>query len=398
MPHSLTGIPSVRRLYDKRVGEGVLEGDLAQRALADRFDRLLGELATAQANGTSKRTPLGWLLAKSKPKTSVRGLYIHGSVGRGKTMLMDWFHELAPVKAKRRAHFFAFMEDVHARINAQRVAYKRGETREEDPIPPVARSIASQAKLISFDEFHVLDIADAMILLRLFTVLFEEGVTLVATSNVVPDHLYENGLNRSLFLPFIDLLKAHCDVWNLDARTDYRRERLSQFSAYQTPLGLEADAAMDEAFALATAGQTVAPLTIKVRGHDVHIPAASASVARFTFDELCAKPLGAADYIELASRFATIFVDHVPTLDYSRRNEAKRFIILIDVLYDTGNRLFLSAANPPDEIYQVPAGLKVGEFTRASSRLVQMTSKEWLEGWGKRKVDASEPPDVTGNG
>lgn len=253
----------------------------------------------------------------------------------------------------------------------------------------MARAIASQAKLISFDEFHVLDIADAMILLRLFTVLFEEGVTLVSTSNVVPEQLYENGLNRSLFLPFIDLLKAHCDIWNLDARTDYRRERLSHFAAYQTPLGPKADAAMDEAFELATAHETVAPLTITVRGHAVHIPAASQTVARFTFDELCAKPLGAADYIELASRFPTIFVDHVPTLDYSKRNEAKRFIILIDVLYDNGNRLFLSASNPPDDIYRVPAGLKVGEFTRASSRLVQMTSKEWLEGWEGRKSDTS---------
>jgi cell division protein ZapE len=250
--------------------------------------------------------------------------------------------------------------------------------------------IASEARLISFDEFHVLDIADAMILLRLFKVLFDEGVTLVATSNVVPDHLYENGLNRALFLPFIDLLKANCDIWNLDARTDYRRETLSHFAAYQTPLGAKADAAMDAAFALATAHEAVAPLSIPVRGHDVHIPAASSTVARFTFDELCAKPLGAADYIELASRYPTLFVDHVPTLDYSRRNEAKRFIILIDVLYDNGNRLFLSAANPPDDIYRVPAGLRVGEFTRASSRLVQMTSREWLEEWERRKLDASQ--------
>jgi cell division protein ZapE len=393
MPHGSTNAPSVRMLYERRVDDGTLEADPAQRALADRLDALIVELATASAAGGSKSSPLGWLFAKRKIDPPARGLYVHGSVGRGKTMLMDWFHELVPVPKKKRAHFFAFMEDVHKRINAHRQAFKRGETKEEDPIPPVARSIASEARLISFDEFHVLDIADAMILLRLFKVLFEEGVTLVATSNVVPDHLYENGLNRALFLPFIDLLKAHCDIWNLDARTDYRRERLSQFSAYQTPLGPDADAAMDEAFALATAHEPVAPLVISVRGHDVHIPAASSTVARFTFDELCAKPLGAADYIELASRFPTLFVDHVPTLDYSKRNEAKRFIILIDVLYDNGNRLFLSAANPPDDIYRVPAGLKVGEFARASSRLVQMTSREWMQAWEKQKTapDTSSP-------
>ena len=218
-----------------------------------------------------------------------------------------------------------------------------------------------------------------MILLRLFNVLFAEGVTLIATSNVRPEDLYENGLNRALFLPFIDLLKAHCDIWNLDARTDYRRERLSHFAAYQTPLGIRADEAMEEAFALATAHQPVAPLTISVRGHDVHIPAASPSVARFTFDELCAKPLGAADYIELASRFPTLFVDHVPTLDYSKRNEAKRFVTLIDTLYDAGVRLVATSAKAPDGIY--PAGDHRFEFGRTVSRLKEMQSASW---WGKK--------------
>ncbi len=192
-----------------------------------------------------------------------------------------------------------------------------------------------------------------------------------------------------LFLPFIDLLKAHCDVWSLDSRTDYRREKLSHFSAYQTPLGEAADAAMDEAFLLATSGERVEPVRLKVRGHNFDIPSASRSCARFSFDDLCAKPLGAADYLELASRYATIFIDHVPTLEFARRNEAKRFIILIDVLYDNGNRLFLSAANPPDDIYRVPQGLKIGEFTRTSSRLIEMTSVEWLEG------DSTAPSKAT---
>lgn len=387
MPVNPGNSPSVRALYERRVQSGMLEADPAQRDLADRYDQLIVQLDESGAGNakSAKDSALGWLFARKKPAKPVRGLYVHGSVGRGKTMLMDWFYEIAPVSAKRRAHFFAFMEDVHSRINAHRKAYKAGETREEDPIPPVARAIARESQLICFDEFHVLDIADAMILMRLFTVLFAEGVTLAATSNVMPENLYENGLNRALFLPFIDLLKAHCDVWTLDARTDFRRERLSHFSAYQTPLGPKADAAMNEAFALAAGHEKVAPMTISVRGHDVHIPAAGQTLARFSFEELCAKPLGAADYIELARRFPTIFVDHVPTLDYSRRNEAKRFIILIDVLYDNGNRLFVSAANPPDDIYRVPAGLKIGEFTRASSRLVQMSGKEWQDGFEARR-------------
>ncbi len=391
MAADIGDLPSVRALYERRARSGALEADAAQRALADRLDRLILALdqSGAGAKPGMKSSALGWIFARKNPQTPVRGLYVHGAVGRGKTMLMDWFYEIAPVVLKRRAHFFAFMLDVHERIHAHRQAYKRGETREEDPIPPVARDLAARARLICFDEFHVLDIADAMILSRLFKALFEEGVVLVATSNVIPDELYLNGLNRDLFLPFIGLLKANCDVWDLDSRTDYRREKLSHFAAYQTPLGAKADDAMDEAFALATAHEAVQPVRLTVRGHNFDIPLASPSCARFSFDDLCAKPLGAADYLELASRYGTIFIDHVPTLEFSKRNEAKRFIILIDVLYDSGNRLFLSAANPPDDIYRVPAGLKVGEFARTSSRLIEMTSVEWLAAWEKRRQKAA---------
>ena len=392
MPVNPGNSPSVRALYEHRVQSGAVEADASQRELSDRYDQLIVELETSGTGNVkgAKDSALGWLFARKKPSKSVRGLYVHGSVGRGKTMLMDWFYEIAPVSLKRRAHFFAFMQDVHERIHDHRQKYKRGETREEDPIPPVARALAANARLLCFDEFHVLDIADAMILSRLFKVLFEEGVVLVATSNVVPDQLYLDGLNRMLFLPFIDLLKAHCDIWSLDSRTDYRREKLSHFSAYQTPLGEVADMAMDEAFSLATSGERVEPVRLKVRGHNFDIPAASRSCARFSFDDLCARPLGAADYLELSSRYTTIFIDHVPTLEFAKRNEAKRFIILIDVLYDNGNRLFLSAANAPDDIYRVPQGLKVGEFTRTSSRLIEMTSVEWLEDWQKRQDKAEK--------
>ncbi len=378
------GLPSVGALYDGRVAKGEIERDAAQRKIAGRYDLLIAQLASREAITGAKGSALGWIFKRKAPAEKPRGLYVHGQVGRGKTMLMDWFYEIAPVKSKRRAHFHAFMQDVHERIHAQRQAFKRGESREEDPVPPVARALARECQLLCFDEFHVLDIADAMILSRLFTVMFEEGVVLVATSNVMPDDLYRDGLNRTLFLPFIDLLKANCDVWDLDARTDYRREKLMSFAAYQTPLGTNADAAMDEAFELAVAHDTVEPITLKVRGHDFHIPSASQTVARFSFDDLCAKPLGSADYLVLAKRYGTIFIDHVPTLDFTKRNEAKRFIILIDVLYDNGNRLFLSAANPPDDIYRVPAGLKVGEFARTSSRLYEMTGAEWLKKWEER--------------
>jgi cell division protein ZapE len=392
MPVKPGNSPSVRALYERRVAGGSIEGDAAQRELADRFDRLIHDLmvSAAGSKGSAKASALGWLFARKSPEKRVRGLYVHGPVGRGKTMLMDWFYEIVPVPLKRRAHFFAFMQDVHERIHQHRQQFKRGETREEDPIAPVARDLAAKASLICFDEFHVLDIADAMILSRLFKVLFEEGVVLVATSNAEPDELYVNGLNRDLFVPFIGLLKANCDVWSLNARTDFRREKLSHFAAYQTPLGHEADVAMDEAFALATAHQAVHPVRLAVRGHNFDIPAASSSSARFSFDDLCAKPLGAADYLELAKRYGTIFIDHVPSLDFSKRNEAKRLIILIDVLYDTGTRVFLSAANPPDQIYRVPSGLKIGEFARTSSRLIEMTSVEWLAGWEMRQENVTK--------
>lgn len=381
MAKSQAGSPVTSR-YDDEVAADRFQRDPAQEAFAARLDKLDAQItAQAPAHGL-----IGRLLGK-KPALAARGLYIHGAVGRGKTALMDMFFEVSSEPRKRRAHFHAFMQEVHERVHAHRQAFKRGETSEEDPIAPTARAIARDVQLLCFDEFHVLDIADAMILSRLFKVLFEEGVVLVATSNAAPEELYLNGLNRELFLPFIKMLRDNADIFNLDARTDYRREKLSHFAAYQTPLGTKADAAMDEAWELATAHESAAPLRLHVRGHNFDIPLASATAARFSFDDLCAKPLGAADYLELARRYGTIFIDHVPTLDFARRNEAKRFIILIDVLYDSHNRLFLSAANPPDDIYRVPAGLKAGEFTRTSSRLIEMTSVAWLEAWAGRQAE-----------
>lgn len=376
---NLKVFPSVRERYDAIAQAGDIEIDPAQQRLADRFDRLIHELGTTRL--ATKSSALGWLFSRRAPRREIiKGLYIHGEVGRGKTMLMDMFHQLVPAKRKRRAHFLDFMADVHERINVHRQALKNGETKQDDPIPPVADALAEQAWVLCFDEFTVTDIADAMILSRLFRALFQRGVVLVATSNVEPDNLYRDGLNRQLFLPFVDLLKSHVDVVNLDARTDYRLEKLNRLPVYLSPLNEDTDRLMNEAWLAATAGATVAPDSLKVKGHTVIIPQAAphTAAARFTFADLCSKPLGAADYAAVIQHYRTIFIDAVPVLDHPRRNEAKRFIILIDMLYDHHVHLVISAAASPDELYVAKSGTEAFEFDRTASRLFEMQSEEYL--------------------
>ena len=374
---NLKVFPSVRERYDAFVQAGELDTDPSQQQLAGRFDRLIRELATKRL--ATKSSALGWLFSRKSPRHEViKGLYIYGEVGRGKTMLMDMFHQLVPVKRKRRAHFIDFMADVHERINAHRQALKKGETKQEDPIPPVADALAEQAWVLCFDEFTVTDIADAMILSRLFRALFERGVVLVATSNVQPDNLYRDGLNRQLFLPFIDLLKTHVDVVNLDARTDYRLEKLNRMPVYLSPLNDETARLMDEAWLAATDGATIAQDSVTVKGRAVIIPHASRHTARFTFADLCSKPLGAADYTAIIKRYTTIFIDAVPVLDHPRRNEAKRFIILVDILYDHHVHVVISAAASPDKLYIAKTGTEAFEFDRTASRLFEMQSEAYL--------------------
>lgn len=378
---NLKVFPSVRERYDALVAAGDIEADPAQQRLADCFDRLIHELATTRL--ATKSSALGWLFGRKAPRRDfIKGLYIHGEVGRGKTMLMDMFHQLVPAKRKRRAHFLDFMADVHERINAHRQALKNGDTKQEDPIPPVAEALAEQAWVLCFDEFTVTDIADAMILSRLFRALFERGVVLVATSNVAPDNLYRDGLNRQLFLPFVELLKTHVDVVSLDARTDYRLEKLNHLPVYLSPLGDETKRQMDAAWHAATDGAVVAPDSLKVKGHTVSIPQAARGTARFSFADLCSKPLGAADYMAIVERFRTIFIDDVPVLDYPRRNEAKRFIILIDVLYDNQVHLVMSAAASPDQLYHAKTGTEAFEFDRTASRLFEMQSEDYIAATG----------------
>lgn len=356
---------------------GTLQADKAQMAVAGKLDRILQDLK--QRRPAAKKSALGWMFAqKRKPLQPVRGLYVHGSVGRGKTMLMDLFFKLAPVEKKRRAHFHEFMAEVHSRIHAHRMKLKNGETRQADPVPPVAAALRDEAELLCFDEFTVTDIADAMILARLFTELFALGCTLVATSNVEPDNLYRDGLNRGLFLPFVGLLQRHVEVATLDSPTDYRLEKLESLPVYVSPLDAQADRLMDLAWKRMTDGRAEVPTAIEMKGRVVPVPRAVGRAARFTFAELCERPLGASDYLAIAKGFDVVFVDHIPHLGPAKRNETKRFIILVDALYDASVRLFASAAAMPEALLTEKKGTEGFEFDRTVSRLFEMRSADYL--------------------
>lgn len=356
---------------------GKLMPDAAQIQVAGKLDHILTCLK--ETRPAKKASSLGWLFARGRGKPrKIRGLYVHGSVGRGKTMLMDMFFSMAPCQKKRRAHFFEFMTDVHNRIAAQRLKFKNGETKQTDPIPPVAADLYAEAELLCFDEFTVTDIADAMILSRLFSELFSLGCVLIATSNVEPDNLYRDGLNRGLFLPFIDLLKKHVDIVTLDSPTDYRMEKLNSQPVYLTPLDQRTDMAMDASWMQALHGRKAQPTEIPMKGRSIHVPLAVDRMARFSFADLCGAPLGPADFLAIAERFDTIFLDRVPKLGPDKRNQTKRFIILIDTLYDHNIRLYVSAAAMPEDLLVERRGTEGFEFDRTASRLFEMRSAEYL--------------------
>lgn len=374
----LTAFRTVAQRYGELTERGEIGYDARQHAVAKALDQLIEDISSKRL--AAKSSALGWLFAKRRPdRSAVRGLYIHGGVGRGKTMLMDMFFELVPVRRKRRAHFNDFMADVHDRIQRHREALKRGETRETDPIPPVVRALAEEAWVLCFDEFTVTDIADAMVMSRLFSGLFAEGVILVATSNVAPQQLYRDGLNRGLFAPFIATLEQHAQVIELGGETDYRRQKLDRLPVYIAPLGQEAERRMDEAWSVATSGHDTHEAALTVKGRRLAVPRSNGTAARFDFADLCEKPLGARDYLAIAGRFDTIFIDGIPVLGPEKRNEAKRFILLIDTLYDQRVRLVASAAVPPEELYQGRTGTEAFEFGRTASRLNEMQAAEWRE-------------------
>ncbi len=366
--------------YDALIASGEISEDPVQRQAVRRLDLLNTRLAETRL--ASKKSSLGWLFANKKNQlwAAVQGLYMWGGVGRGKTMLMDLFYEVTVIRRKRRVHFHEFMSDVHERIHAHRQAHKLGQVKGDDPIPPVAAQIAEETRLLLFDEFTVTDIADAMILGRLFAQLFEKGVIIVATSNVEPSRLYSEGLNRQLFLPFIDMLVSRVEVLHLNSPTDYRLEKLAGAPVYVTPLDNGADAQMDTIWTKLTHGMKPHSEELEMKGRKIPVPCVAAGAARFTFEELCMQPLGAADYLRIAHAFSTVFVDRVPVMTKARRNEAKRFIMLIDTLYDNGIKLVVSAEAEPQELYSADSGTEAFEFDRTASRLIEMRSEAYLAG------------------
>ncbi len=366
---------SFRAHYQALVSSGAIEPDAAQAEAADAFGDLEQRLSNYKP--LRKQRLLGRLFADKK-EPPPRGLYIHGEVGRGKTMLMDMFFQHSSVSHKRRAHFHEFMAEVHERIYGYRQNIARGELADADVISLTAAAIFDEAWLLCFDEFHVTDIADAMILGRLFARLFELGTVVVATSNVAPEDLYKGGLNRALFLPFIKQISDHMDVLRLDARTDFRLEKLTGVKMWLVPADAGADAALDKAWAKMTGNARCKPRDISIKGRILRVPCSVDGVARFSFADLCEKPLAASDYLRLAHDYHTIMVDHIPVMDYPERNAAKRFIALIDTLYDNAVKLMASAAADPQSLYLATDGYEANEFKRTSSRLIEMSSESYL--------------------
>jgi cell division protein ZapE len=378
--------------YAALIAAGEIERDPAQEAAVDRLARLNERLALHRL--ARKSSSLGWLFAKREAaEPGLKGLYIWGDVGRGKTMLMDLFFATCPVKRRRRVHFHQFMLDVHERLGDFRYRLKSGDIAGGDPIDLVACDLAAEAWVLCFDEFHVTDIADAMILGRLFTRLFERGVVVVATSNVEPSELYREGLNRALFLPFIHLLTERMDVLRLVARVDFRLEKLIDMKMWHVPADQAADRALDAAWRRLTGREHADAVELMVKGHVLLVPRAAMGAARFGFRDLCGQPLGAIDYLRIADEFHTLVIDRVPVMTYADRNEAKRFIALIDTIYDAGVKLLASAAAEPAALYQATEGYEASEFKRTASRLIEMSSTAYLALPRGRRAAVAVPAD-----
>lgn len=354
---------ALTEIYDRHVADAAFKADAAQRAMLPRLDALRHWLERDQGR---RGGLLSGLLVR--PRDVPKGIYLWGGVGRGKSMIMDLFFAAVDIPDKRRVHFHAFMQEVHAALNEER---KQGHS---DVVRPVGVAMARNLRLLAFDEMQISDIADAMIVGRLFTVLFEQGVVIVTTSNRVPEDLYKQGLNRHLFLPFIDLLKQKMDVCALETETDYRRHRLAGEKVYFHPADAAARSEVDRIWAELTGGDS-APLTLRVQGRDVVLPEFHNGIARAPFWDLCGTPLGAADYLAIAKAVRVLVLEDIPCLSRRNYNEAKRFVTLIDALYEGRVRLIASAADLPERLYLEGEG--TFEFARTASRLHEMQSAGW---------------------
>ena len=378
--------------YEARVAEGTLKRDGDQARVIGHLETLHRQLIDYPEIRSESVSIRSWRLSNlfnpgGKRREIPKSLYLYGGVGRGKSMIMDLFFETAPLARKRRVHFHEFMADIHARMKAWRGMSGQeriragGKPDEDDPIPPVARQIAREATLLCFDEFQVTDVADAMILGRLFKQFFDMGVVFVITSNRIPDALYEGGLNRQLFLPFIAMLKDKMELVAMNGPTDYRLESIKGAKTYYTPVDQESTSCLQAVFwrltGLSADDRAMVPSgSITVQGRHIFVPKSVKGVAVFSFKRLCENPLGASDYLAIAEAYHTVIVVAVPRMGPESRNEAKRFVTLIDALYEANVNLFCSAEVGPDDLY--PKGDGSFEFERTASRLIEMQSEDYV--------------------
>ena len=361
--------PNLTEIYDARAASGALDPDPGQRAVLPVFEPIRKWLETAPVQPSGLRG-----LFARKPPAPPPGLYLWGEVGRGKSMLMDLFVAATDCPAKRRVHFHAFMQEVHAGMHAAR---SRGV---EDALAPVAEALAEGLRLLALDEMQITDITDAMVVGRLFEMLMEAGVVIVTTSNRPPDDLYKDGLNRALFLPFIDLLKTRMTVHRIESETDYRQHRLAGAQVWFAPADAAARAQIAALWADLTGGDPGRPLELTVKGRRVVLPRHHSGTARASFWDLCGQPLGPADYLAIAEAVRVLVIEDIPRLSASNYNEARRFVTLIDTLYEARVRLIASAADRPDRLYLEGAGSF--EFERTASRLTEMQAADWGESPG----------------